>query len=161
MSWLLPWEPGAEFYWETMENTLEKCPGGRWWSRSMCAIIWTLSWALNLSVLPVCPGQVIQDTCKARACPETDTGSHLNVGNCLQVTSVERLISTCLSHFIRSEYFIYCFTIVNGTSLNVIIDNCQLQVYQNVVCLCMLKLLQPLCWTCLFILMMCRVFSVT
>ena len=54
---------------------------------------------------PLCtsslPVQVIQHTAVAGACPEGDTGSHLNVGSCLQVTSVERLISTSLSHFIH------------------------------------------------------------
>lgn len=127
----------------------------------MCASIWTLSWALNLSVLPVCPGQVIQDTCMARDYPEADAGSHLNVGSCWQVTSVEISISMCLSHSIHSEYIVYCFIIVSGTSLNIIVDNCWLQAYQNAICLCMLKLLQRLCWTCLFILIICRVFSVT
>lgn len=113
----------------------------------MCAIIWTLSWALDFSIFPLCPGWVIQDTPVARDCPGADTGSHLNIGNCRHVTSVERLTSTCLSHFIHFEYIIHYFTIISGTSFNITADNCWLQV-----CPCMLKLLQPLCWTCLLIL---------
>lgn len=55
MSWLLLWEPGAQFCWDTVENTLQDCLSVRWWSRTVYVIIWNLCWALSPSALPVCP----------------------------------------------------------------------------------------------------------